>query len=216
MVEITAWKCTATGFLFEEKKSFLVHKCRRSFDRLTKAKRAAHQKSLEDRVAAMREMTSFAEIEHWLNTNGEAIFQLAHFKLSAWRHERKGKKKRHQYSLSNVKFTQMHWTTISATHCAPIGRKTSGWSKGKAETFSGWVGQISFRQKHWPSFASDVFKDTGINTGSGGGGDVLEYSVTLFAEDFPMLYEMMKQEGRLDPTIPYPLPVQPLPVLERA
>lgn len=214
MVRIIAWKCRTTGTLFEKKKLFLVHKARRAFERAMEAKKQARLQGYEDRVAVMRTLTSFAEIEDWLNSNGDALYDLALFKTSEWRRDQmeKSRKKQKKPTISEIELLNMQWSVVAATHSAPLGMKTSGWDGNKPERFCGWRGRLRYRQSNWSGFGSDVFKGTGIFTEGGGGGDVLEYDVILYAQDYPMMFQMMKQEGRLDPAIPYPLPTQPLPV----
>ncbi len=211
MVRIVAWKCRSSGTLFEDKKSFQKHLCTRAFRQHVARKNEARRRRLKDAVFTMREMTSFAELEDWLNANGDALYALA--REGNTRIPLKGKKK---HRLWDVELSDMSFRMIATTHAAPIGRKNTGWGKTAAERHPAWYGRIKYRQENFESFSSDIFRGTPINTGSGGGGDVVSYDVTLFLEDFPFMAEMMRQEGRLEPSIPYPLQVPPSPVLADA
>ena len=82
---------------------------------------------------------------------------------------------------------------IATTHNAPLGKRTSGWSKDSpVQHEPGWRGRITikFTGKAYNKrvFDCDHLKKIGICTGSGGGGpDTLGYDLTLFMDDFPKL-----------------------------
>lgn len=216
MARIVAWECKRTGTLFKSKKAFKKHLCLRSFQRSSAARKDARIQKLREEVWTMREMTSFAELEEWLNNNGALLF-----KLSCEVGGRGGrpvyKQTKFPHKLWDIRIKDMTVRMVPTTHCAPIGRKTTGWSKeSPAESYPAFHGRISYRQDNFPGFSSDIWAGTPINTGSGGGGDVVSYELTLFFEDFPFMVDMMHQEGRLDPSIPYPPQVQPWLVPEAA
>ena len=209
MARIVAWECKRTGTLFKSKKTFKKHLCQRAFARSVAMRKAARIQRLREEVWTMREMTSFAELEDWLNNNGDLLFKLA-VATGGRGGRRIEKQTKFPYKLSCVRIKDMTIRMVTTTHCAPIGRKTTGWSKeSPAVSYPAFHGNISFRQENFPGFSSDIFAGTPINTGSGGGGSILSYDLTLFFEDFPFMVDMMHQEGRLDPAIPYPPQVQP-------
>lgn len=208
MAKVIAWKCESTGTFFETEDEFRAHLCRKGFNRFVLNRKKARRATLDARIGVLRQMTSFAEIEDWLNTNGDVLFEHAYEKFSQHDKKRADKnRKKHPHSISDVRIEKMRWASIPTTHNAPMGRKTTGYGDTPAESHFGWRGRISYIQKNFPTFASDIFKNTAINTGSGGGGFRLEYELYLFAEDFPFMLEMMRQEGRLDPGAPYPFAV---------
>lgn len=109
----------------------------------------------------------------------------------------------------------------SCSHSAPVGKPTNwgGQDKKSPTSYVGLTGSIKGTSKHltvvpkkdtWrQSSGSDFFKGfgrgiIGINTGSGSGGDVFQFSVTLFLDDFPLIkanyekYQQMKQDACAD------------------
>ena len=214
MGRVTAWKCVKTGTLFETERSYRRHLCERRYKQTIQERRDHLLQTAEARVAEVRRMTSFEEIENWLNSNTDALFALAEIKGGAFNAKRweMARKKRIKPTAGNFRLKKMRWEQIATTHSAPIGRKTTGWGKEPAERHPGWRGQITFQQSDCVASGSDLLRGIGINTGSGGGGGSnYSYEVSLYAEDFPELLEAMRREGRLNPSIPVPLPL-PSPV----
>lgn len=208
MAKVTAWKCENTGTLFGTEEEFRAHLCHKRYRRFVEKRRETRRSTLEERVGVLRQLTSFAEIEAWLNANGKLLFEHAYERFSDYDKKRATKNRtKHPHYLGEVRFENLRWEAIATTHHAPFGRRTTGFGKEPAERYFGWRGKISFVQKNFPTFASEIFRNTGINTGSGGGGDRLEYQLVIFAEDFPDLMEAMHREGLLDPAIPFPLPL---------
>lgn len=203
-----------TGTLFETEHAYRGHLCANRYKKTIRDRRDHLLQTAKARVDEMRRMTSFEEIEAWLNANTEALFALAEIRGGAFETERweRARKKGIKPTAGNFRLTRLRWEQIATTHSAPIGRKTTGWGREPAEHHPGWQGQITFQQSNCVTSGSDLLRGTAINTGSGGGGSSnYRYEVSLYAEDFPELLEAMRREGRLNPVIPFPLPL-PSPV----
>lgn len=211
MGKVTVWKCIATGKFFEDSKSFRVHLCERAYEKAITRREQNHIQVLKQRLAGVQQMTSFAEIEDFLNDHTSDLVDLAIAHQSKFRRERQSKLGRPV--IRDIKLTEMRWMQCQTTHSAPMGMQTTGWSKDRPHIPRwGWRGDIHFTQKKYSGMGSDLFEGTAINTEGGGGGDKMRYTVVLFELDFPLMLEMMKSEGRLNPAIPYPPPPLPSPV----
>lgn len=93
---------------------------------------------------------------------------------------------------------------LSNSHCAPIGHKTNWAQRDKNEPtgYPGWRAYITFELSQDIGILIHVFKDTSINTGTGGGGT---YELSLFAQDFKKmayceLLSDFEQNKLIDPT----------------
>lgn len=78
---------------------------------------------------------------------------------------------------------------ISMSHSAPIGMSTNWGGENLAMPSScpGWTGKINYRLQDSKGFASDIFKSTGLNLGSGGSGsgkNMFSFGLVVYAADF--------------------------------
>lgn len=84
----------------------------------------------------------------------------------------------------------MIWSDqYSNSHSAPLGKMTNyHHDSNHPSGYPGYRGHISYQMIDDSGGGSNIFRQTGINTGSGGGGGIkYTYEVTLFAADWPML-----------------------------
>jgi hypothetical protein len=137
------------------------------------------------------------------------------FFYNGLRHEPFNREKTEDWhELVSLSFEQMRWNNnASNSHVAPKNGVLN-WSKKetfpdgtpKPTGYPGWTGQMKIsirgdkytyrgKEKFTTGFGSRYFTDTPIKTGSGGGGpDVFNYGVTLFADDFPAMAEQREKD----------------------
>ena len=193
MSQVLVWKSDADGKLFEDKAKYTKHlrklgAARAQVRRLEK--RAADREVFLDtmgRVGSFDELQQFI-IDHW------SFFRDNMIQHNSWRKRNQYAKKDDQLiglTLSGLHFVQ----DLSNSHTCPRKGVTnfdrrSEHNKGKPTGYAGWRGRISYSVTSSSGFGSDYFNDTPICTGSGGGGDErLSYDLSLWAADFPVMWE---------------------------
>jgi hypothetical protein len=189
-VRVEVWKCRKTGTLFEDTTDWRRYLTKKAAQKLFLKRRKERRAKAEICVDELRMLGSFEAIEQWLETNYALLFerQIINGNINFWGEKTKTMPK--GFALKNVRLLNMTWQdSCSNTHCAPRGKFTNwgGDKKGYPRGFPGYRGRIEFEiGKHY-THSSDLFRDTGIHTGSGGGGEFSGYDVTMFAEEWPML-----------------------------
>lgn len=185
-MRVTVWKCRRTGALFEETIEYRRHLARLAAQRQFKRNRIARLAKADEVLAGRENLKSFEEIAAWLEANGRLLVERQLV--------RSGFRKRNQtkipkdFCFKEVEFREMRWNDkCSNSHSAPKGKKTN-WDRKTGPTgYPGFRGHIHFYLTGYPDFSSKILDDTAIHSGSGGGGDRLSFSVTLFAEEWPAL-----------------------------
>jgi len=98
--------------------------------------------------------------------------------------------------LLSIQFVDMTWTVRARnTHSAPFnGEENFMGDLDKPRSYPGWTGTIRYkyadildlrRRQAGRHFESDLWRQTGINTGTGGGGGRgYQYGVILYADDW--------------------------------
>ena len=142
-----------------------------------------------DKFAELWQQPSFEKIAEWVNINSNV------FLLNAL-----GNNSNYRYLYNRivndfrieVTYLEGRWSeVVSNNHSAPFGKRTNwgGRVKDAPRGYPGWQGSISFTMSHEvPSFTTNMFNNTGINIGSGGGGGLkFQYTVELFEDDWPGL-----------------------------
>lgn len=115
---------------------------------------------------------------------------------------------KHGVQMLELYFDNMTWSNkCSNSHSAPIGYQEN-WcgnrdKEGIPKGYPGWKGRIKGKLSAWKSligyglYPEDKhgfgIKIPGLNTGSGGGGDLFQYELTLFVYDFPLIYKNFKE-----------------------
>ena len=186
----TAYKCPWTNKIFGTKKGYLSHlKELRSTRMHYKIRAKIRQRKTDE----FHNQSSFEAIINWIETNPDYWFDMAlrigYIKL----HESTRSKFWVKVTYLDVKYSK----SISNTHSCPKNGVTN-WRGNNllkdgtpAPTgYPGWFGHIEFQIN--PEFnvsASDLFRHTGINTGTGGGisNGCFGYGVSIFESDWPGL-----------------------------
>jgi len=98
--------------------------------------------------------------------------------------------------LLSIGFYEMRWNIKARnTHSCPLdGVENFMGDPNKPTSYPGWEGNIRYsyieprKDGYGRSFESDLWKMTGINTGTGGGGAKdFRYQVILYADDWPAM-----------------------------
>jgi hypothetical protein len=187
MPRVQAWQCPHTKKLFpiEEKVGYKRHLAKLAKERAKVRKETDLRNSYAAWLAeSTAELKTPTEIAVWARTNFRKIFE-HHFRCKM----NKGTK------MGLIEMGGVYQESASNTHSAPRGMETN-WGGHKTEQgvprgYPGVCGKIKIH-KHNVKFSSDSFRDTtgalrsvGICTGSGSGGDIGFYEVTLWLADWP-------------------------------
>ena len=192
----TGFQCPWTKQIFAAKKSYVAHLKRIRQDRIYRNIRNRRRQALLDDFNNQR---GFEEIMRWVELHPEFFFDngINH----GWDSDRaRYEKLRPDWSVKITLLELTYTPRVSNTHACPRDGVTNwrGDTKLKDGTpapqgYPGWSGRIEFRVSHKDvRWGSDVFKNTGIHTGTGGsvGGGIYGYDVKFFESDWPGLQAM--------------------------
>jgi len=197
-MRIQVRKCPFTGKLFEEKDigKYILHlkalreekQEKREYERL----RRNWVKWLETEQATVR---SFEEIVPWILEHQQKLMNTYNALYAC------GKDAWHRKFPRGCKITKLSLTgnfseTASNTHCHPRNGVCNWHRKPELPPgYPGWVGRIegtlSIGPKQDTPSWSEFFELFDIHTGTGSGGKEFGYSSTVFAADWPGLYESL-------------------------
>lgn len=129
---------------------------------------------------------SFENIIEWIETHPEFFFdRIIHNGRAGWRDRREHLRDKFWIKMT---YLDVHWADyVSNSHSSPRnGVSNWGRDKDKPVGYPGWQGRIEFQLSHDLGFGSDVFRNVGIHTGSGGGtsDNRYGYDVRFFASDW--------------------------------
>jgi uncharacterized C2H2 Zn-finger protein len=200
----TAFKCPWTDKIFSTKKSYVTHLKVLREDRIHRAIRARIQRKVFEELT---NQDSFEKIIEWIETHPEFFFdRMVHNGRSGWRDRREHLREKFWIKLT---YLDVIWSeSVSNSHSCPRigvtnwgGRDTLKDGSPAPRGYPGWTGRIEFQLSHELGFGSDVFRNVGIHTGTGGGGgdNRYGYDVKFFASDWPGLeknrvFEILKNE----------------------
>lgn len=185
----TGFRCHWTNKIFSDKKSYLAHLRFLREDRIHRAIRKNNENKL---IEELSNQPSFTDIIKWVEKNSAFFFdRLIDNGREGWRNRREHIRDDFKIEITML---ELRWNDLvsNSHHCPRGGVKC--WSSSEAKDgrprgYPGWQGRIEYKLSNPMGFASDVFRDLGINTGSGGGIGNGEsgYDVKLFASDWPGL-----------------------------
>ena len=180
----TAFQCPWTNKVYGDKRSYIKH-----LKELRESRMHARARALR-RQRIFEEFTMQPDLDHivkWIELHPEFFFDGC---IQAGR-DRWGDRRakfRDDFSIKILYFDLQWSDRISNTHSCPRSGVTNwGSNDDKPRGYPGWQGDIAYQLSHDIGSFSDIFKSTGIHTGSGGGrGDLkCAYDVKLFADDWP-------------------------------
>lgn len=201
MSKVTIWKSDLDGKLFEDKTNYVKHLRKLAGARMIEKSQAKMNAEREEMITKMGQVASVQELEQFIKDNWSWFYNNG-LKGNLWRVENKELNTDHE--LVDIKITDVKWNKhVSNSHSCPRKRGVTNFGDhdGRPTGYPGWYARIRFtvktseytykRKKHfYQGFGSDYFNGTIINTGSGGGGDCqYQYGITLWAADFPVMYE---------------------------
>lgn len=207
MSKITVWKSDMDGKLFEDKSKYVKHLRTLAAKNILKRKFEHKEATRPIIMQKMGQVKSSGELTQFIKDNWQ-WFWLNGAARCTWR----WKDKPPIHELVDIRITGLKWDEhLSNSHSCPQGG-VSNFGRGSdygATGYPGWKGQIHIEIKP-PSYmykkksyieegwGSDYFDDTIINTGSGGGGGgpttkKYTYGLTLWAADFPVIYEKQRR-----------------------
>jgi hypothetical protein len=219
MSVVTAYKCDATGKLFEDKAKYQKY-----------IRKVATERRQERKI----EVAHKADIQWWHDNFWNRVKSLAQLQAAILHHKDvfadRGVKNYHsRYKLKPtpiIKFKNFdlrYRDSVSNTHSCPHDGVTNwcGRVKGAPRGYPGWDGNFEYivqthkDQTHSYPGSSDMWEGTRIYTGTGGGGGCTPeqeklfqhfgYSLNLFASDWPAMaaeyekaktYAILKEDTR--------------------
>lgn len=194
-----AYICPWTKSMYATKRSYVSHLKKLRINRMhRRAKNLRHQRKLED----LWNQPSFDKIIKWIHLNPEVFWENA--KRNGWASDAaRWDKIRDTFTVTIKYLTLTYSDSVSNSHSHPRNG-VSNWG-GNATLkdgtpaprgYPGWTGRISFQlSTDAISFSSDVLKNTGINTGGGGGGNrAYSYDLKMFMDDWPGLKSAFNEQ----------------------
>ena len=181
-----AYQCPWTSKVFATKAAYSKHLSELREDRMhRRARQNIRNRKLDDLI----NQPSFQDIVNWIETNPEFFFDgLIKVGHSGWANRRAHLREEFWIKITKL---NLHWSDrVSNSHNRPRDGVTN-WDRNvdKPMGYPGWAGRIEFQLSHDLGFGSDVLNNTGIHTGSGGGGsdNRFGYEVKFFSSDWPGL-----------------------------
>ncbi len=209
MSVITAYKCDATGKLFEDKAKYQKH-----------IRKIAYERRVQRKIDAAHK----ADLQWWHDNFWDRVKSLAQLQAAILYHKdvfaARGVKNYHSGSklkptpIIKFKTFQFHYRdSVSNSHSRPHDgvinfSQSYNRQQGKnlPEGYPGWQGSIGYtvqshdKQLHSYPGSSEMWQGTRIHTGTGGGGggtpeqvkmfqQNFGYDVKLFASDWPAMAE---------------------------
>lgn len=217
---IQAYKSDTDGKLFEDKKKYQLHLRKLASARLAEKKVAQMESERELFIEKMGQVKSLDELNQFIKTNWKWFWANgAKNEFYNWGSNKEAAAPFHEYV--DVSIIDFYWNEkCSNSHSSPRSGVTN-WSpsqntdKTVPTSYPGWRGRININvrppmSKHkkdpymHDGWGSGYFDRTTINTGTGGGGGVRDrdgnkyvnysYDLTLWAADFPGMYEALRKD----------------------
>ncbi len=181
---IQAYQCPRTGKLFADKELYLIHLRSLAKANLLNKIEARLKRSMAREFHTMRMIATLTELQNWIIEHSYLFY--LNQKMNGFDWDKPLGPKPGLGKIHDVRFfIRLYNEKCSNTHASPLG-KPRNWHRDDSipTSYPGWRGRITIRCDDRPGFLSDMFRGTGINIGTGGGG---EYDVILFTEDWPGL-----------------------------
>jgi len=201
----TAYQCPWTNEIFGTKRQYVEHLKEL---RETRMRRRARIAKFEKVRAEFNSQKTFGDIIQWIENHPEFFFDTA---VTRPLFPRPCKPTDRENFYIKILDLTVRWDeSVSNTHNCPRGGKTN-WGGRKPNVphgYPGWRGRITFSVRQYnpdgtinkrpPAHGSEVFNNTGICTGSGGGGsNSSSYDVIFFDADWPGLDRAREQRDVL-------------------
>lgn len=195
-MKVIARKCPVTGKLFDNETGYRKHLTKiRNTQQLNRYLSHGVQQGNAAFEWAAQNVSSSAQFEEWFRENWKSLALRC---VGRYRWSYKSFRNISQIVIPELKTVDLDVKFVqeaSNSHSCPRGGVTN-WSREahKPKGYPAWVGRLSWicdaqvLNNRGVYLDCDMFRDTIVNIGSGGGDHIKhEYSVTLWAEDWPTL-----------------------------
>lgn len=188
-----AYRCPWTHKLFTVRQRYIDHLARYRENQIHEKIRIANWAQTRDQFNAMPDFYSVVKwIENnsiWFLSNG-----IRHYTCSTTVDIDIPS----DFKIKVTNFSLEYSDKVSNSHSCPRDG-VSNWNgnmPGVPNHYPGWYGRIYYLTSHdINGIGSDLFKGTGINTGSGGGSKNRRgYDVKLFASDWPVINSILSSD----------------------
>jgi len=207
MGKVTVWECEADGKLFKDKSKYMTHLRKLAGSNIAKRKIERMESTRPIIMQKMGQVQSSDELVQFIKDNWQWFWANG---VSRNNHD----KKPSFHELVDVNIENLKWNErCYNSHSCPQGGMTNfgGHDKDNRPTsYPGWRGRIAVTvktpiytyrgKKHAEQgWGSRHFDNTLIHTETGGGGRASNltyktaYSITLWAADFPVMYEKQRK-----------------------
>jgi hypothetical protein len=202
MSQVLVWKSDADGKLFEDKKKYQAHLRKLAAKRRQERKIEEAKRNRVDFLNRMGQVASIDELNQFIKDNWAWFF--ANGLSRRWYD---GKRHHDFHEYVEVELTNMRFGNHGNTHSCPRNGGVQNFMQRDEfpKKYPGWYGRLNIKVKPGnhkykgqtymrDGFGSDYFEETGICTGSGGGGSgedckSYSYDVKIWAADFPVMWE---------------------------
>jgi len=181
----TAYICPWTKKMYATKKSYVSHLKSLREERMHAT---ARKNRWNQKMTDLWNQPTFGSIINWIERNPEPFWMNG--KNRGWTSDARIWDKIRDDFWIKVISLDVRWSdSVSNSHDCPQNGSTNwgGRDANMPKGYPGWTGNIKFQVSHVvPSFFSNIFEGTRINTGSGGarGNNIYSYSVIFFADDW--------------------------------
>jgi hypothetical protein len=184
---VKAYRCPWTGKIVETKKTYVKHLKALRDSRMHARIRAARMQRMQDDLSNQPDWPSMIQ---WVERNSHWF--LARAKQIRGIDPRDRWPEPEDFWIRITHLDIRHSDDVSNSHHRPRNGVTNwgGRIAGAPRGYPGWDGRIEYQMSHeLPGFSSELLRETGINTGAGGGisGNRYGYGVELFDSDWPAM-----------------------------
>lgn len=191
-----AYRCPWTNKIYATKRDYVKHLKNLRENRMH---HRAREIIRERQKQELWNLPTFDDIIKWVKLHPEFLFErMLHSQL----HSKDYYEKYRDTFIMEITYLDVIWSDhCSNTHCKPRNGVTN-WDGQKIlpdgtsapRGYPGWTGRIEFKLNCDMRGGSEVLSSLGFKTGTGGGkgGNKYGYGVTLFADDWPELYNTHK------------------------
>lgn len=197
MPQVIVWKCPQTGKLFEDKSKYFKHLRALGINRRIQRQKDVYRKKWESLVYELNSLSDDDSIAAWIESNSKFLLMNS---LNRGLIKTHVPKYINEFKIKVTRFKLKYNPAKACTHDAPRGQRTNwhGNNELGSSHFPAFEAHLEFGCSHdFPGFFSDLFRDTGICTGTGSTWTSFEHDgikfkgyhsyVTLWEDDWPGL-----------------------------
>lgn len=204
---IQVYKSDSDGRLFEDKKKYIQHLRQLAICRIVDKRISKVKNDRKTFMTDMGQVKNIDELTQFIKDNWSWFFYNSISDSFYYKLYKKGKSLKIP-QLVAIRFSDISFRMERNSHSSPLNGVSNfeidhPRNKGKPTHYPAWRGSLSFTLKtdnKSITFGSSFFDNTIINTGTGGGigSNSYRYSVTLWAADFPVMWEIISRKIYLE------------------